>query len=58
VGRFLGPNITAHYRRHPVPTIVTAWESAGLVDVGTRPMSFGAGLVMWATKAADPGDAT
>jgi demethylmenaquinone methyltransferase/2-methoxy-6-polyprenyl-1,4-benzoquinol methylase len=50
VGRFLGPNITGFYDRHPVSTIVAAWENAGMVDVGVRPMSLGGGLVMWGTK--------
>ncbi len=50
VGRFLGPNISGHYRRFPVPSIVAAWESAGMVDVATKPMSLGGGLVMWGRK--------
>jgi demethylmenaquinone methyltransferase/2-methoxy-6-polyprenyl-1,4-benzoquinol methylase len=50
VGRFLGPNISAHYRRHPVPDLVAAWEDAGLVDVGVRTMSLGGGIVMWGYK--------
>ncbi len=50
VGRFLGPNISAHYRRYPVPWTVRAWTDAGFVEVGTRFMSLGGGLVMWARK--------
>jgi demethylmenaquinone methyltransferase/2-methoxy-6-polyprenyl-1,4-benzoquinol methylase len=50
VGRFLGPNITAHYRRYPVSWTVRAWEDAGFTDVRTRPMSLGGGIVMWARK--------
>lgn len=50
VGRFLGPNISAHYDRYPVAWTCRAWEDAGLVDVGTRSMSLGGGLVMWARK--------
>ena len=46
VGRFLGPNISAHYRRYPVAWTVQAWEKAGLTDVGTRVMSLGGGLVI------------
>ena len=53
VGRFLGPNISAHYRRYPVAWTVGAWEKAGLTDVGTRVMSLGGGLVMWGKRAAD-----
>jgi len=50
VGRFLGPNISAHYRRYPVDWTVAAWEKAGLTDVGTRIMSLGGGLVMWGKR--------
>ena len=51
VGRFLGPDISAHYRRYPVDWTVAAWEKAGLIDVGTRLMSLGGGLVMWGKRA-------
>jgi demethylmenaquinone methyltransferase / 2-methoxy-6-polyprenyl-1,4-benzoquinol methylase len=51
VGRFLGPNISAHYRRYPVDWTVAAWEKAGLTEVGTRIMSLGGGLVMWGKRA-------
>ena len=56
VGRFLGPNITEHYRRFPVAATVAAWEAAGLTDVGVRRMSLGGGLVMWGRRAADHRD--
>ncbi len=51
VGRFLGPNIAAHYRRYPVAWTEAAWRDAGFVDVGVRPMSLGGGLVMWGRKS-------
>jgi demethylmenaquinone methyltransferase / 2-methoxy-6-polyprenyl-1,4-benzoquinol methylase len=50
VGRFLGPNITNHYRRWPLQRIVDAWEAAGMVGVEHRVMSVGGGLVMWGRK--------
>ncbi len=50
VGRFLGPNISAHYRRYPLDWTVEAWSRAGLVDVGVRRMSLGGGLVMWGRR--------
>jgi len=50
VGRFLGPDISAHYRKYPVAWTVEAWQKAGLTDVGTRVMSLGGGLVMWGTR--------
>jgi len=55
VGRFLGPNISAHYRRYPVSWTVEAWQKAGLTDVGTRVMSLGGGLVMWGTRRGETG---
>jgi demethylmenaquinone methyltransferase / 2-methoxy-6-polyprenyl-1,4-benzoquinol methylase len=51
VGRFLGPNISGHYRRYPVAWTVDAWRKAGFTDVGVRVMSLGGGLVMWGTRA-------
>ena len=51
VGRFLGPNISAHYRRYPVAWTAEAWQKAGLTDVRTRVMSLGGGLVMWGKRA-------
>ena len=51
VGRFLGPNISGHYRRYPLDWTVGAWTSAGLEDVGARLMSLGGGLVMWGRRA-------
>jgi demethylmenaquinone methyltransferase/2-methoxy-6-polyprenyl-1,4-benzoquinol methylase len=50
VGRFLGPNISAHYRRYPVSWLEQAWRDAGLTNVGVRRMSLGGGIVMWANK--------
>ena len=51
VGRFLGPNIEAHYRLWPRPRIAELWQSAGMVEVHSRVMSVGGGLVMWGRKA-------
>jgi demethylmenaquinone methyltransferase/2-methoxy-6-polyprenyl-1,4-benzoquinol methylase len=51
VGRFLGPNISGHYRRYPVDWTVDAWRAAGFTDIGYRVMSLGGGLVMWGTRA-------
>ena len=56
VGRFLGPNISEHYRRYPVAATVAAWEAAGLTDVSVRRMSLGGGLVMWGRRASDHRD--
>lgn len=51
VGRFLGPNISEHYRQYPVEWTVAAWEKAGMEDVMVRRMSLGGGLIMWGRKA-------
>lgn len=52
VGRFLGPNISGHYRRWPLPRLLEAWEAAGMSSVGYRVMSLGGGIVMWGSKRA------
>jgi demethylmenaquinone methyltransferase/2-methoxy-6-polyprenyl-1,4-benzoquinol methylase len=55
VGAFLGPSISGHYRRYPVPDTVAMWEEAGLTDVHVRVMSLGGGLVMWGRRGTgDP----
>ncbi len=50
VGRFLGPNISSHYRRWPLHRIEAAWKAAGMVDVEHRVMSVGGGVVMSGRK--------
>lgn len=49
-GRFLGPNIEDFYRRWPIHRLFEAWREAGMVDVESRVMSLGGGLVMWGRK--------
>jgi demethylmenaquinone methyltransferase / 2-methoxy-6-polyprenyl-1,4-benzoquinol methylase len=51
VGRFLGPNISRHYRRYSVSWTEQAWRDAGFTEVGSRLMSLGGGLVMWGTRS-------
>lgn len=51
VGRFLGPSISTHEARFPPDWTVTAWEAAGITDVGRQPMSTGGGVVMWGRRA-------
>jgi demethylmenaquinone methyltransferase/2-methoxy-6-polyprenyl-1,4-benzoquinol methylase len=53
VGRFLGPNISQHYRKYSVPWTEDAWRRAGFENVGVRVMSLGGGLVMWGTRRRD-----
>jgi demethylmenaquinone methyltransferase/2-methoxy-6-polyprenyl-1,4-benzoquinol methylase len=50
VGRFLGPSVSAHYRRYPLEWHVAAWRDAGIEDVRSRLMSLGGGLVMSGRK--------
>lgn len=50
VGRFLGPNISQHYRKYSVPWTIEAWNRAGIEDAQAQLMSLGGGLVMWGTK--------
>ncbi len=54
VGKFLGPNITNHYRKFPVSETVEAWRAAGFTDVQVRRLSLGGGIVMWGQKAGPP----
>jgi demethylmenaquinone methyltransferase / 2-methoxy-6-polyprenyl-1,4-benzoquinol methylase len=51
VGRFLGPNISQHYRRYPLSRTIDAWRRAGFDDIRVRVMSLGGGLVMSARRA-------
>jgi demethylmenaquinone methyltransferase/2-methoxy-6-polyprenyl-1,4-benzoquinol methylase len=53
VGRFLGPNISNHYRQYPVSWTVEAWHQAGFENVGVREMSLGGGLIMWGTRSSE-----
>jgi demethylmenaquinone methyltransferase/2-methoxy-6-polyprenyl-1,4-benzoquinol methylase len=52
VGRFLGPSIEGFYAEYPLGRLVELWEAAGLEHVRVRRMSFGAGVVMTAVRAA------
>jgi demethylmenaquinone methyltransferase/2-methoxy-6-polyprenyl-1,4-benzoquinol methylase len=51
VGRFLGPNISEHYRRFPLAATIDAWQAAGIDGVRVHRMSLGGGLVMWGRRA-------
>lgn len=48
-GRFLGPNISDFYRRHPLPEQLDMWRAASVRDVRARTMTLGAGVVTWGT---------
>ena len=51
VGRFLGPNISLHYRSYSIPWTIDAWRSAGIEHVECRSMSLGGGVVMSGYRA-------
>ncbi len=55
-GRFLASSIPSFYRRHPLEALVGYWQDAGVEHVEARPMSFGAGIVMWGVKGAPHGE--
>ncbi|MGH2873330.1 MAG: class I SAM-dependent methyltransferase [Solirubrobacteraceae bacterium] len=48
VGRFLGPSIERFHAE--LPDLAARWRDAGIADVRSRSMSFGAGLVMWGVR--------
>lgn len=48
---FLGPSITGFVERMPAGQLAALWQDAGLTDVHTKSLSFGAGVVMWGVKA-------
>lgn len=48
VGKFLKPSIEQFHQESP--RLETIWRSAGLVEVRTRRMSLGGGIVMWARR--------
>jgi demethylmenaquinone methyltransferase/2-methoxy-6-polyprenyl-1,4-benzoquinol methylase len=50
VGRFLGPNIEQFHTAEP--DLPARWRAAGIGQVQARPMSFGAGLVMWGVRGS------
>jgi demethylmenaquinone methyltransferase/2-methoxy-6-polyprenyl-1,4-benzoquinol methylase len=51
VGRFLGPNIEEFHAREP--DLQKLWTDAGIAEICTRHMSFGAGIVMSGTRKPD-----
>ena len=51
VGRFLGPSIGGFWQRHPLDSVVSMWQAAGIDSVHARVMSVGGGVVMWGTHA-------
>ncbi len=50
VGTFLGPSIRDLYRRIPEERLLDLWRAAGFVDVRSRRLSLGGGIVVWGRK--------
>jgi len=50
VGTFLGPSIRDLYRRIPEERLLELWRAAGFVDVRSRRLSLGGGIVVWGRK--------
>jgi demethylmenaquinone methyltransferase / 2-methoxy-6-polyprenyl-1,4-benzoquinol methylase len=50
VGTFLGPSIRDFYRRIPEERLLELWRAAGIVDVRSRRLSLGGGIVVWGRK--------
>jgi demethylmenaquinone methyltransferase/2-methoxy-6-polyprenyl-1,4-benzoquinol methylase len=50
VGRFLGGSIRSFHARYPGPVLLELWREAGLVDVRSRHLSLGGGLVVWGRR--------
>lgn len=49
-GRFLGPSISGHVRRYPLPEQARMWRAAGMGRVWGRTMTLGSAVVMWGVK--------
>jgi hypothetical protein len=52
VGRFLGPSIVSFNERFPPPVLEELWRGAGMQEVRTRQLTFGAGVVTWGKKTS------
>jgi ubiquinone/menaquinone biosynthesis C-methylase UbiE len=50
VGRFLARSIPGYYERYPLTELCGQWRAAGIGSVTARPMSLGAGVVMWGKR--------
>jgi demethylmenaquinone methyltransferase/2-methoxy-6-polyprenyl-1,4-benzoquinol methylase len=51
VGAFLGPSIREFYARWPESRLLELWRDAGVVDVRSRRLSLGGGIVTWGHRS-------
>ena len=50
VGGFLGPSIRDFWRHWPLERQLGLWRAAGLVDIRSRSLSLGGGVVLWGRR--------
>jgi demethylmenaquinone methyltransferase / 2-methoxy-6-polyprenyl-1,4-benzoquinol methylase len=50
VGDFLGPSIRDFWKRWPLESVLGLWRDAGIVDLNTRQLSLGGGIVIWGRR--------
>ena len=50
VGGFLGPSIRDFWQRWPLERQLELWRAAGLVDLRSRSLSLGGGVVLWGRR--------
>ncbi len=50
VGGFLGPSITAFYKRHSLDDLRAMWAAAGVKEAKVKMLSLGGAVVMWGSK--------
>ena len=50
VGRFLGPSIRSFHAAFPPDVLAARWRDAGILDVRSRRLSLGGGLVVWGRR--------
>jgi demethylmenaquinone methyltransferase/2-methoxy-6-polyprenyl-1,4-benzoquinol methylase len=55
-GRFLAFSIPEFYEHFPIERLVAEWHRAGIESVQVKPMSFGAGVIIWGTKSGERTD--
>jgi len=50
VGDFLGPSIRDFWARWPLESLLGLWRDAGIVDLNSRQLSLGGGIVIWGRR--------
>jgi demethylmenaquinone methyltransferase/2-methoxy-6-polyprenyl-1,4-benzoquinol methylase len=50
VGRFLGPSIRSFHAAFPPDVLAATWRDAGILNVRSRRLSLGGGVVVWGRR--------